>query len=350
MENDYPYEIDSTSYKRFHEKNTIFKRSGWDASLPTHGAGMNDNMRAHIESGKEGYSRMDFALVHGGWSVRRNLKNKYSWEDVSGNSAEQPFIPEDGESFTTHIKKAGRFYGAALVGIAPVREEWIYQTRCIRSRDAEQSKDTFRDEPLNLPDGITCTIVIGVEMDALALASAPAQPAAAAASIGYSKMAFVLSCMSEFIQHLAYRVFPCGNDTALSIPQAIDAGLGALGRSGLLITPEYGSRIRICKMFTDMPLVLDRPDTAFINKVNKVCRKCGICAEACEAGAISSEEEPGFEGFTISNNPGVKKYYVDAEKCHQFWVKNSSDCGTCIAVCPFSSIKKLHSAHDFWET
>lgn len=49
------------------------------------------------------------------------------------------------------------------------------------------------------------------------------------------------------------------NDTALAIPYAIKAGLGEYGRHGLLITPEYGPRVRIGKIFTDMPLAHDVP-------------------------------------------------------------------------------------------
>jgi len=49
------------------------------------------------------------------------------------------------------------------------------------------------------------------------------------------------------------------NDTALSIPLAIDAGLGELGRNGLLITAEYGYCIRLCKIFTNLPLIVVCP-------------------------------------------------------------------------------------------
>ncbi|TFF89722.1 MAG: 4Fe-4S dicluster domain-containing protein [Promethearchaeota archaeon] len=200
---------------------------------------------------------------------------------------------------------------------------------------------------IDLPQGINKGIIMGIEMDKEAISTAPAQPAAAAASLAYSKMAFIIACLGEFIRNLGYRAIQCGNDTALSIPLAIDAGLGALGRNGLLITPEYGPRVRICKIFTDLPLITDQPDTKFIETVRKTCSKCYKCAEICEAGAIS-KAKPSFDCPTISNNPGVKKYYVDVEKCFEFWVENSSDCGSCITVCPFSKIKKFLSPSEFW--
>jgi reductive dehalogenase len=190
---------------------------------------------------------------------------------------------------------------------------------------------------------------MAIEMDELAISTAPAQPASAAAALGYSKMAFAIACLGEFIRNLGYRAIQCGNDTALSIPLAIDAGLGALGRNGLLLTPEYGSRVRICKVFTDMPLMTDELNLSFISKVEKFCKTCFKCAEACETDAITKEINPTFEPATISNNSNVKKYYVDVEKCFEFWIENSGDCGNCIAVCPFSKIKKLSSSSEFWK-
>jgi len=190
---------------------------------------------------------------------------------------------------------------------------------------------------------------MAIEMDQTAISTAPAQPASAAAAVGYSKMAFTIACLGEFIRNLGYRAIQCGNDTALSIPLAIDAGLGALGRNGLLLTPEYGSRVRICKVFTDMPLIADDLNLSFIKKVEKFCKTCYKCAEACENDAITKEKDPTFEPATISNNSGVKKYYVDVEKCFEFWIENSGDCGNCIAACPFSKIKKFSSSSEFWK-
>ena len=45
----------------------------------------------------------------------------------------------------------------------------------------------------------------------------------------------------------------------ISIPIAIDAGLGQLGRMGLIVTPKYGPRVRLAKVITDMPLVPNDP-------------------------------------------------------------------------------------------
>ncbi|HEA70737.1 MAG TPA: 4Fe-4S dicluster domain-containing protein, partial [archaeon] len=211
-----------------------------------------------------------------------------------------------------------------------------------------KAEDSIYEQPIELPDGINKVIVMAIEMDQDAISTAPAQPAAAAASLGYSKIAFIISCLGEFIRNLGYRAIQCGNDTALSIPLAIDAGLGALGRLGLLITPEYGPRVRICKVFTDLPLISDEVNKDFIHKVENFCKRCSKCANACETKAITEEREPSFKGKNISNNSGIKKYYINAEKCFEFWIENSSDCGSCIAACPFSKITKYVTPNEFW--
>jgi epoxyqueuosine reductase QueG len=124
-----------------------------------------------------------------------------------------------------------------------------------------------------------------------------------------------------------------GNDTALSVPLAIDAGLGELGRNGLLITPEYGACVRLCKIFTDLPLEADRPVEFGLAEI---CQRCRKCAEACEVEAISSAAEPSYEIACKSNNRGIRRWAVNADKCYSFWVRNGASCSTCIAVCPFT--------------
>jgi reductive dehalogenase len=324
------------------------------------------NIERHINSHKEGYSRIDFALVAAGWTVYEKFPYAFTWErehlmDLGyGVNWMKNKIPiQDHKSLTEQVKKAAKFYGASLVGISDANEKWIYKDGFVRpslKSEAESKKEirggdtsgSILKTPINLPERINKVIVMAIEMDEGAISTAPAQPAAAAVAVAYSKMAFVISCLGEFIRNLGYRAIQCGNDTALSIPLAVDAGLGAVGRLGLLITPEFGPRVRICKVFTDLPLASDTPNRKFINKVDKVCANCLKCAEACETEAIPKEKEPSFSGVNISNNSGVKKYYIDAEKCFEFWIENSSDCGNCIAVCPFSKIKKYISPSEFW--
>ncbi len=135
---------------------------------------------------------------------------------------------------------------------------------------------------------------------------------------------------------LGYGAIESRNDTALNIPLAIDAGLGKLGGSGLLITPQFGPRVRLCKVLTDLPM---EPDGPIEFGVREFCRRCKLCAESCEVGAIPKDNEPELEGLTKSNNPRALKWYIDPERCHLHWCENGESCSTCMAVCPYSKLE-----------
>ena len=214
--------------------------------------------------------------------------------------------------------------GADLVGICRAHPNLIYS----------HEYDLFQAEhrPLDLPEGCTHAIVMVIEMDYDTMKYSPDAIAGTATGLGYSKMAFLTNLVAAFIRGLGYRAIPSGNDTGLSIPLAMAAGLGELGRNGLLITEKYGPRVRICKVFTDLPLL---HDTYRPFGVAPFCESCKKCADRCPSGAIS-HDEPTTQGPSFSNHSGVEKWYIDPERCFLFWVKNWMDCSHCIKVCPFN--------------
>ena len=193
---------------------------------------------------------------------------------------------------------------------------------------------------LEIPAEYRYAIAMAVEMDYAFMQTSPTGGAAAATGLGYSKMAFVAGLMAQFIRNLGYKAIPCGNDTALSIPIAVEAGLGELGRNGLLVTEKFGPRVRICKVFTDLPLA---PDEPHYFGVEEFCRQCVKCARDCPSRAISFGERT-VEALNISTNPGVLKWPVNGEQCFKYWVANRLDCANCIRVCPYNQPQGWH--HD----
>lgn len=140
----------------------------------------------------------------------------------------------------------------------------------------------------------------------------PSRTADAAPTLAYSAMPEVGFKIAEFLRELGYNSFNAGNDTAESVAYAILAGLGEQGRSGLLITPEYGARVRIAKVFTDMEITPDKPIDFGASKFCEYCKKCAL---SCPAQAISYTDEmtwgeemrPDEEGVYIaSNHFGIK--------------------------------------------
>ena len=92
--------------------------------------------------------------------------------------------------------------------------------------------------------------------------------------------------------------------------------------------------MRLAKVFTDLPLAPDRPISF---GVQAFCEVCGRCAQTCPGGAIlPGRNTRTYAARTASNNPGVYKWPVDAEKCQRVWCHAGHDCAVCIRVCPFN--------------
>ena len=122
------------------------------------------------------------------------------------------------------------------------------------------------------------------------------------------------------------------NDTALVIPFAIKAGLGEYARNQMVITPEFGPRLRFSKIFTNIPMAHDSPRS---NGVREFCDICTKCADACPVKALPFGP-PNTNQPNCSAIKGVRKWASNAEKCFSFWTKLSSDCAICMRVCPFN--------------
>jgi reductive dehalogenase len=338
--NDRRLAIGSGEAPRFDQRNTMFSRPrdrerASDEILRL--GGKHYGVRKFGD--EEGYTHLDWAFAMGSWYLERwwgfgNIvgdEGLYEWFPEKSKMAQRDRM-EPGEKWDVSdpswmsqiLKMAAQYMGASLAGVCRVKKDWIYSKRY----------NPYNGEhiPLEIPEGMDHAIVMAHEMDYTLMRTAPAWGENAATGRGYSMMAYVASSVAHFIRDLGYRAIPSGNDTALSVPMAIDAGLGELGRHGLLIAPHFGPRIRISKVFTDLPLAPDRPMEI---GVRRMCELCKRCAKSCPGQAISFDE-PSSEGETLSNNHGIYKWYINPEKCFKFWVKNRADCANCIRVCVFN--------------
>ena len=151
------------------------------------------------------------------------------------------------------------FYGASLAGVAELNPLWLYSDHHAPSdENKERVLPVLRDgdryergeDAWYIPPSMNRVVALAFEEDYYALANSPGRLASAAVGNGYSRMAITSSQLSDFIRGLGYRAIPAGNGVGLSIPIAIDAGLGQLGRMGLLVTPKYGPRVRLAKVIT----------------------------------------------------------------------------------------------------
>ena len=104
---------------------------------------------------------------------------------------------------------------------------------------------------------------------------------------------------------------------------AVLSGLGFVGKSGLFLSTEFGSKVRLATVLTSMPLESELP------VIENGCGDCRICQNACPSGAIYGEK-PTIDG----------ERNFDAEKCSKYMKEHFQDigrgsvCGICIKVCP----------------
>ena len=326
---------------RFNQKNDVFKRSTWDEKILPYGKRYYEEIEFQQ---KVGFQKLDYVFTNAAWNVERNFgfgnrrsnSGLYSWDEIPAKTrriAEKwGVVKKSPEEMSRIIKKVAKFLGADLVGICRVHPNWVYSH--------EFNVLTKEHYPIEIPEGCHNAIVMTIPMDYDAIRSAPSGIASAATGLGYSQMAFVTNLLATFVRGLGYRAIPSGNDTAISIPLAMAAGLGEYSRMGLLVTEKFGPRVRLCKVFTDLPLQCDsyRPFG-----VVEFCKTCKRCATDCTPQAISCGDMTE-EGPTVSNHSGVLKWYVNGEKCFAFWAKNRMSCTICMRVCPFN--KALGIIHD----
>ncbi len=210
-----------------------------------------------------------------------------------------------------NLKTYSLEHEADLVGIAELKPEWVYEGYDIESE--------YR-----------WLVVLGIAMDYEKFAAAPSSDtdttSALEVSDRYNQGARVAASLSNWIRGHGFNAKPHAGPWAGSItltPAAIAAGLGELGDHGNLINDKYGACFRLAAVSTDLPLVADSPREF---GVDNYCAKCKACNNACPAGAISMEKQWVR---------GVKKYYVDFDKCLPYF-NETHGCGICLAICPWS--------------
>lgn len=322
-----------TAPGRFDQKNEMFRRARWDEPHLAAGNRFYDSLKFKDRTGRR---QQDFAAMYASWSLDMDYtsgaglpdEGLYSWTGPSGLA--EKIVTEGGRvdgspaSLTRLVKGAASRFGAELVGVAQVHDSWIYSHHFNRK--------TSEHSPFDLPADCRTAVVMAVEMDYRSIRSESLLARSTAVGMGYSKMAYLTNMLSCFIRGLGYKALPSGNDSTLSIPLAMAAGLGEASRMGLLVTPEYGPRVRICKVFTNMPLVSDsyRPFG-----VAEFCEDCKTCAEKCPSQSIS-HDSMSRSGYDISNHNGPLKWYNEHHKCFAYWASIRTDCNQCVRVCPFN--------------
>ena len=324
-------------FERFSQKYDVFRRSFWDKHVKTEKSRrFYRTYRDTLDSWRkaDGFTQRDYALRNASWHVsdlfteyKENEDRREGFNDaftLQREVADEAVEFESPEAAAIEIKRVARGFGADLVGITAMDLRWLYTEKF--------SDISGTARPNDIPEDLRSVIVTAQAMDYSLIRTAPSALSGAATGLGYSHDALVVLSLAQYLRNLGYRAIASMNDSALAIPFALQAGLGEYSRLGLLITKEFGPRVRLGKVFTDLPLAFDEPIRF---GVKEFCDSCRRCADACPVGAIP-HGDPSLERYNESNLKGGKKWSVDGEKCFGYWAAQNSDCAICVRVCPYN--------------
>lgn len=226
--------------------------------------------------------------------------------------------PVDPDVMTPYLKGLARHYGARSVGITELQPYHLYsRVGMDPSRYGQPVVNTH-------PSAIAFT----VEMDLAMMGPAPEAPTVMESAHQYAEGAKIALELAYFIRSLGYeaRAHMVDHYDVVAPLVARDAGLGEIGRHGLLITPELGTRVRLGVVTSDIPLHSDCWESD--RSVLDFCTICKKCAANCPSNSIPFDDRQMLEG--------VLRWRIDPETCYRYWCSVGTDCGRCMAVCPYS--------------
>lgn len=220
------------------------------------------------------------------------------------------------------VRGFARHLGADLVRIGPLDPLNVYTHVGKTWHDPARSWG----QPIEVTHCNAVSLAVG--LSPAMLGAGPVLPEVVEVMRVYVRLATIAVTLASYIRALGYgaraQVMP--NYQVLTVPVAIDAGMGELGRHGLMITKELGSALKLATVTTDLPMAFDQPRDI---GVAEFCRDCRICAESCPCGAIPRGEQ------TVSG--GVRKWRINPEACFSVWNTTGTDCGVCLASCPWTN-------------
>jgi reductive dehalogenase len=211
--------------------------------------------------------------------------------------------------------------GAKLVGITEINPLWLYSNR------GEIFRENWEDWGKAIDVHHKYAVVFATEMAFELVGTAPHTPTTIASMSNYAEDAFIATQLAAYIANLGYSTTAnhLRHYDTLLVPLAVDAGLGEVGRLGYLMTKDYGPRIRLSAVTTDLPLVADRPVDIGVEDFCKICKKCANC---CPSNSIPLDDQTEVNG--------TLRWKLNAETCFDYWGKVGTDCNICMRVCPWS--------------
>ena len=237
--------------------------------------------------------------------------------------------PASGQGLKDHIRKFLEDRGADLVGFASV-DRWD---------DAKEVPPDFRPKALWAP--ARTVIVIGLEMPLPIVETTPSVLHKELYRTANRKLDGLAYDLTRHLNRIGHASFFFGRDVYASLKALRDepraafshvmaakyAGLGTIGASHCLLTPEFGPRVRFVSVFTEAEI---EPDPL---QEKELCIKCGLCCLCCPKKALTLREDRITADYDKMACVGMAE---------ELTKKGCYPCGVCTKVCPIGKDRKLY--------
>jgi len=318
-------EVDASGIERYDERHVIFGRmelapgmaqyEKYYSELNPQVKGFDDHLRTMPKLGEPG-GEYAHELDSPYFDVLFEFIAKYNHlADPGPPAARRMHLSR--EEATRRLKGFARHLGALDVRVTRLKAYQVYSHAGRRPYNWGETNKIAH----------THAIVFSAEMAHEMLHSTPRTPAATESAAQYMHLANIGIALAMYLSRLGYsaRAHIDGNYQVLASAVAHAAGIGELGRLGLIITPTHGPRVRLAVVTTDLELNEDQPVNFGVQHFCDICKKCAV---NCPSNSIAAGEKEAVRG--------VVKWQSQMETCYKFWRKAGTDCAICMAVCPYS--------------
>lgn len=318
--------------ERYDERDAMFSRAALVPGTPSYQAAyarrpdlkeVDDGLRSLPQLTEPGGTFYDEAVMEETDRYFRGIEDLSIDEEWRQRNMEAFQTASDPSAF---FKRAALELGAVAAGWAPLEPAFIY------SHKGRLPEDFGREVNLDHPR----VLVFLVEMTFEEMQMAPRAPSLRESARQYFRAAHISLHLEALLQGLGFKAKQHydGHYDVILPPLAVLAGLGEMGRNNILIADRYGSRVRIGCITTDFPSRVDVPRSLGADAFCKICKKC---AENCPSRALSLDDKVDVLG--------TLKWTTQVERCYRYWRQVGTDCGVCMASCPFSH--RNNALHNF---
>ncbi|MFW9947227.1 MAG: hypothetical protein ACFFDX_10405 [Candidatus Odinarchaeota archaeon] len=206
--------------------------------------------------------------------------------------------------FWEHFERKAKEFKVDFIGFVPVNENYVFKDLKVYGKNG---------------------IVLGMEMKwEDGIETAPSARCQIEVFRVYKVLGDTTIELTEFLKEQGYKSeahHPFGGKLLYG-PHVVAAGLGIMGKHGLIITPRFGPRQRWSMITTDA----DIPESLKRNfdELEEFCKGCSSCVKNCKGGAVY--EEP------IKKDTGIFTH-IDRSKCIDSLLKYNY-CSYCLKICP----------------